>query len=70
MENEKEFVKNENWYKEIIKNLRHEISLLIKENSRLKERIIDLEMIDKSHQELVGHLLEKNKRIENEKFKK
>lgn len=55
MENE---VRTEEWYKSIIKSLRKEISELIKENSNLRERVIDLEMINQSHQELVGNLME------------
>lgn len=48
---------NDKEYEEIIKNLRKEISELIKENDYLKARIKDLEEIDLSHQELVGNLL-------------
>lgn len=54
-------IKKENYYKEIIKNLRKEISELIKENENLRNRVIDLEIINQSHQELVGHLMTKNK---------
>jgi len=39
--------KNEDWYKEVIKNLRQEISELIKENAILKEQVIDLKIIKK-----------------------
>lgn len=46
-EKEYEKFKNENWYKEVIKNLRQEISELIKENALLKEQIIDLKIIEK-----------------------
>lgn len=54
-------IKKENYYKEIIKNLRQEISELIKENENLRNRVIDLEIISQGHQELVGHLMMKNK---------
>ena len=54
-------IKKENYYKEIIKNLRQEISELIKENENLRNRVIDLEIINQGHQELVGHLMMKNK---------
>ena len=54
-------IKKENYYKEIIKNLRQEISELIKENENLRNRVIDLEIINQGHQELVGHLTMKNK---------
>lgn len=46
-EKEYEKFKNEDWYKEVIKNLRQEISSLIKENVLLKEQIIDLKIIEK-----------------------
>lgn len=46
-EKEYEKFKNEDWYKEVIKNLRQEISSLIKENALLKEQIIDLKIIKK-----------------------
>lgn len=46
-EKEYEKFKNEDWYKEVIKNLRQEISSLIKENALLKEQIIDLKIIEK-----------------------
>ena len=46
-EKEYEKFKNEDWYKEVIKNLRREISELIKENALLKEQIIDLKIIEK-----------------------
>lgn len=46
-EKEYEKFKNEDWYKEVIKHLRQEISELIKENALLKEQIIDLKIIEK-----------------------
>lgn len=60
---------NDKEYKEIIKNLRKEISELIKENDYLKARIKDLEEINMSHQELVGDLL-KYRSVNNEKKKR
>jgi hypothetical protein len=46
-ENDYKKFKNEDWYKEVIKHLRQEISELIKENALLKEQIIDLKIIEK-----------------------
>lgn len=54
---------------EIIKVLRKEISDLIKENDYLKNRVIDLEIINHSHQDLVGDLIKKDKEGNNEKEK-
>lgn len=54
---------------EIIKVLRKEISDLIKENDFLKNRVIDLEIINHSHQDLVGDLIKKDKEGNNEKEK-
>lgn len=62
MENKRNLeIKKENYYKEIINNLRKEISELIKENENLRNRVVDLEIINQGHQELVGHLMAKNK---------
>lgn len=58
-------LKRINYYKEIIKNLREEIKGLISENEALRERIRDLEIINEGHQELVGTLIEENKKIMN-----
>ena len=66
-EKEYSYVKKIEYYREIIKNLRSEIDNLIKENSDLKNRIIDLEIIDKCHQSFVGELLERDN--QNEKTK-
>lgn len=62
-------LKRINYYKEIIVNLRNEISNLIKENEMLRERVIDLEIINESHQELVGSLYEQNKELKNGEHK-
>ena len=62
-------LKRINYYKEIIVNLRNEISKLIKENEMLRERVIDLEIINESHQELVGSLYEQNKELKNGEHK-
>lgn len=58
-------LKTINYYKEIIKNLREEISKLIKENEILRERVIDLEIINEGHQDLVSDLIKKNKKLMN-----
>ena len=62
-------LKRINYYKEIIVNLRNEINKLIKENEMLRERVIDLEIINESHQELVGSLYEQNKELKNGEHK-
>lgn len=58
-------LKTINYYKELIKNLREEISKLIKENEILRERVIDLEIINEGHQDLVSDLIKKNKKLMN-----
>ena len=49
-------IKNDIYQKEVIAKLRKEVSVLIKENEYLRNRVKDLEEINESHQKLVGEL--------------
>ena len=57
-------LKKISYYKEIVKALRKEKSELIEENDYLKNRVRDLELIEKGHQEYVAELIMRNKNLE------